>query len=432
MIQKFVIFLVCFNLLSCSKSQNAIQLIADDSGHLLQVNGQDFVINGMNWDYFPIGTNYEYSLWDEPEEIIQKALDYEMQLLQEMGVNSIRVYTGIPPKWITYIYENFGIYTMLNHSFGRYGLSIDNQWVAQTNYADPKTQEILLAEVTKMAKTYKDTPGLLFYLLGNENNYGLFWHGAETEDIPSQAVQDKEIIEQQARPMYQLMNKASLQLKSLDPQTLTSICNGDLMYLDVIAEECKDIDIFGVNIYRGISFDNTFERVKNEYGKPLMFTEFGADAYNAILQNEDEISQAYYLIHNWKEIYQNVYGLGKAQNMLGGYSFQWSDGWWKVGQTKNLNVQDTTATWANGGYYLDYTLGENNMNEEWFGIMAKTFPDENNLFQLKPRQSYYKLKEMHQIKPLSEEVDVNLIQLKAEELLQEIKDEIEQIKKQIN
>ena len=28
-----------------------------------------------------------------------------------------------------------------------------------------------------MAEDYKNTPGLLMYLLGNENNYGLFWQG---------------------------------------------------------------------------------------------------------------------------------------------------------------------------------------------------------------------------------------------------------------
>jgi hypothetical protein len=27
----------------------------------LKVNGKDLVVNGMNWDYFPIGTNYNYS-----------------------------------------------------------------------------------------------------------------------------------------------------------------------------------------------------------------------------------------------------------------------------------------------------------------------------------------------------------------------------------
>ena len=63
-------------------------------GIKLSVNGNDFMINGMNWDYFPIGTNYSYSLWNQSEDVIKAALDAEMSLLKNMGVNTIRVYTG--------------------------------------------------------------------------------------------------------------------------------------------------------------------------------------------------------------------------------------------------------------------------------------------------------------------------------------------------
>ena len=82
-------------------------------------------------DYYPIGTNYEYHLWEEESAFIQKVLDHEMGLLRDAGVNAIRVYAGIPPKWISYIYQNFGIHTMVNHTFGRYGLTIDAEchWI---------------------------------------------------------------------------------------------------------------------------------------------------------------------------------------------------------------------------------------------------------------------------------------------------------------
>jgi hypothetical protein len=102
------------------------------------------MINGMNWDYFPIGTNYSYSLWNQSDAFIQQALDDEMGLLKNMGVNTIRVYSGIPKKWIEYIHTNYGIYTMLNHSFGRYGLTIDGVWKPNTEYSDPKTKKLLL------------------------------------------------------------------------------------------------------------------------------------------------------------------------------------------------------------------------------------------------------------------------------------------------
>ena len=42
-----------------------VKVVSDNSGMKLVVNGEDFMINGMNWDYFPIGTNYSYSLWNQ-------------------------------------------------------------------------------------------------------------------------------------------------------------------------------------------------------------------------------------------------------------------------------------------------------------------------------------------------------------------------------
>lgn len=366
-------------------------------GTKLTVNGKAFVVNGMNWDYFPIGTNYDYSLWKQTDDFIKLALEDEMTLLQEMGVNTIRVYTPMPAKWITYVCEKYGIYTMLNHSFGRYGLMIEGEWIANTEYADPRVRAILLEEVRTLAKDFHDTPGLLLYLLGNENNYGLSWEGAETEDIPQE---DSETATR-ARAMYKLFNEAVLEMKAIDKTHPIAICNGDLQFLDIIAEECPDVDIYGTNTYRGVSFGDAFERVKKEYGKPILFTEFGADAFNAKTKNEDQLAQAYYMTGNWNEIYANAAGMGKAGNSLGGFTFQFSDGWWKFGQTYSLDVHDDNASWGNGGYDRDFVKGENNMNEEWFGIMAKGPTSESGLYKLKPRAAFYALKEVHRFNPFA-------------------------------
>lgn len=368
-----------------------------EDGWRLMTGDEPFMVNGMNWDYFPIGTNYTYNLWDKPDDFIKKALDDEMALLQNIGVNAIRVYTGIQPKWISYIHENYGIYTMLNHAFGRYGLMLDGSWEGNTNYADPRVIELLMNEVEALAEEFKDTPGLLLYLLGNENNYGLFWGGAETEDIPK--VDDQ--YESRARDMYRLFNKAALAMKTIDPEHPVAICNGDLLFLDIIADECRDVDIFGINVYRGASFNDLFERVKNEYGKPVLLTELGADAYNDSTQQEDPCAQAWYLRENWREIYQNAAGMGSS-NVIGGFTFQSSDGWWKHGQTFNLDVHDTHASWSNGGYLHDYSDGRNNMNEEWFGISAKGQTDANGHYPLFPRAAYYVLKEAHSLNPYAE------------------------------
>ncbi len=403
--------LVLFLFITTTFAQSdKVFVVSNEEGMKLVVNGKDFMINGMNWDYFPIGTNFNYSLWKQPDDVIKAALDAEMGLLKNMGVNVIRQYTGVQPKWITYIYKNYGIYTMLNHSFGRYGLTINGAWVAVTDYRDPATQNILLSEVAQMAETYKNTPGLLMFLLGNENNYGLFWAGAETEDFPDEEEKKREVGEKRGRPMYKLMNDAVLKMKAIDASHPVAICNGDLLFADIIAEECKDVDVYGVNMYRGKSFGDAFERVKKELNKPIMFTEFGSDAFNAKANQEDQKMQAFFMVENWKEIYQNAAGLGKAGNSIGGFTFQFSDGWWKFGQTKNLDIHDTNASWSNGGYYLDLDPGENNMNEEWFGICAKGPTNERGLYDLYPRAAYYALKEAHSLDPYAKDVTSDFVE----------------------
>ena len=376
-----------------------VTVVKNTDGMKLVVNGEDFMVNGVNWDYVPIGTTItDAGVWGKSDDVIKAALDGEMPLLKNMGVNAIRTY-GLPPKWITYIYENYGIYTMLNITFGAYGLTINGAWTPQTNYADPATREVLMAEAIEMANTYKDTPGLLLYMIGNENNYHLSWTTAETEDIPIEGSDDPNKIAS-ARALYKAFNDAAKEVKAIDQSHPVSICNGDLLYIDLVKEECTDIDIYGTNMYRGVSFGDAFQKVKDDLNMPILFAEFGADAFNARDNQEDQYSQAYYDVENWKDIYQNAAGLGKAGNSIGGFTFQFSDGWWKFGQTKNLDVHDNNASWSNGGYPRDIGKpGDNNMNEEWFGITAKGPTNERGLYTLYPRAAYYALKEVHQLNP---------------------------------
>ncbi len=390
------LFIALYLSLLCAPAQQssvAVKKTAD--GYMLEANGNPFFINGMNWDYFPVGTNFNYSLWKQPDDLVRAALDAEMSLLKNMGVNAVRMYTGVPARWIEYIYDKYGIYTMLNHSFGRYGLTLNGAWVPNTDYSNPLVKELLLKEVTQMVQEYQNTPGLLLFLLGNENNYGLFWRGAETEDIP---IQDRQST-RDAEFMYKLFNEASKAMKAVSQKHPIAICNGDLLFLEIIAKECKEVDILGINVYRGASFTDMFERVRKEYDKPIVLTEFGADAYNTQANKEDQEYQAEILLSNWKEIYANAAGLGKSGNSLGGFTFQFSDGWWKTGQTVGLDEHDATASWANGGYRNDFVEGQNNMNEEWFGICAKGLTDERGTYELYPRAAYYVLKDAHTFNP---------------------------------
>ena len=43
-----------------------VAVVTNDEGMKLVVNGKDFMINGVNWDYIPIGTNtVNANFWEQ-------------------------------------------------------------------------------------------------------------------------------------------------------------------------------------------------------------------------------------------------------------------------------------------------------------------------------------------------------------------------------
>ncbi|MGD8826043.1 MAG: glycoside hydrolase family 2 TIM barrel-domain containing protein, partial [Myxococcales bacterium] len=383
---------------------NVVQVYKDKQGYLLLVDGKPTMVFGMNWGYMPIGQNYTYDFWSKPDDVIIEALDGDMRWLKEMGVNVIRQYLGIPPRWIQYIYEKYGIHTVLNHTVGRYGMTIDGVWVNPVDYSEERFRSLVKEQITSLVRQYKDTPGLLMWLLGNENNYGLYWSSNEIEDLPKEEQGDA-----RAAYLYSLFGELTDLIHALDQNHPVAIANGDVGFLEVIKEKCPNIDVFGSNVYRGASSRDIFERVETELGLPFMYTEFGADAFDAKRGMEDQIAQAQYLQSQWQEIYEQSYGKGRVQNAIGGMIFQWSDGWWKYKQDVNLDKHDTNASWANAAYPLDYVEGQNNMNEEWFGITAKGRPNPRGVYDVYPRTAYYVLKDAFTLDPYAPNTDIQKI-----------------------
>jgi hypothetical protein len=381
-----------------------IEIVSDASGARLQVDGRNFMVFGMNWDYIPIGENYMYSLWSQSDDVIEAALAREMPLLKDMGVNAIRQYVGIPPRWVRYIYERYGIFTVLNHPVARYGYTLDGVWIPSVDYSDPRLREALKAEIGALVDEFREVPGILMWLLGNENNYGLHWTSFEIEALPEG---ERDVA--RARYLYSLFDEITMVIKQRDTDRPVAISNGDIQYVDVIAGECSHLDILGTNCYRGISARDLFQVVKDKLGIPVLFTEFGADAWNAKEMREDQVMQARYLLGQWQEIYEQSSGKGLVSNAIGGIIFQWSDGWWKFGQESRLDIHDTNASWPNGGYIEDYVEGENNMNEEWWGITAKGWPDHLGLYELYPRAAYYALRRAFQLDPYAPGTDLESI-----------------------
>jgi hypothetical protein len=390
------------------QSGSVIRVFSDTLGMTLQVDGRDMMVFGMNWGYMPIGENYNYNLWNHSDDFIEAVLAREMPLLQSMGVNVIRQYVGIPPRWVQYIYERYGIWTVVNHPMARYGYTLDGTWIPSVDYSNPRLREVVTADILALVDRFQGTPGMLMWLLGNENNYGLHWNSAEIQALPKDQRNAA-----RARHLYSLFGEIIRAIKARDPNRPVAIANGDLQYIDIIAQECQGLDILGSNVYRGVSARDFFQVIKDRLGVPAMFTEFGADAWNAKEMREDQITQARYLIGQWQEIYEQSRGKGRVGNAIGGFIFQWSDGWWKYLQDDRLDIHDTNASWPNAGYPEDYVEGENNMNEEWWGICAKGPVDGRGFYDLYPRAAYYALRDAFKLDPYAATTNIVAIQRPA-------------------
>ncbi len=129
-----------------------------------------------------------------------------------------------------------------------------------------------------------------------------------------------------------------------------------------------------------------FQVVKDKLGVPVMFTEFGADAFNAArdARGPGRPRRATCSASGRRSTSSRP-ARAACGNAIGGFIFQWSDGWWKFEQESRLDVHDTNASWPNGGYAEDFVEGENNMNEEWWGICAKGPPDARGLYRAATR-----------------------------------------------
>ena len=373
---------------------NIVETYKDEKGWKLKVDGEDFYVKGVVWSYSPRGQNYTYGLFNEPDDFIRKVLDYEFGLMKQMGVNTIRTFTMIPPRWVEYIYREHGIMSVINPLMGRYGYSIDGQWVPFTDYSDPRTREILKRDMQEFVRLYKATPGVLMFAFGNESNYGLSWSSFEIENLP-----EGEQNTAKARYLYSLYEEVISAGKEIAPNHPFSIVNGDIQYIDLIAELVPSLDILGSNVYRGTSFTDLWQRVDEKLDLPVVFFEFGSDRFNARTFQEDQVAQALILKEQWQEMYNKAYGNGEEGNSIGGYIFEWRDEWWKYLQTENLDIQDTNASWSNQAYLFDWTPNGNNMNEEWFGITALGLPNAEGVYEAIPRMAYDVMKEIFSLDP---------------------------------
>jgi len=360
-------------------------------GWRLMVGGKPFTVKGVCYQYVPVGKGSDvdiFSCYGQPWLI-------DGALMKKMGVNSVRFYKAgknekRTKEIINGLFKKFGIRSALGHYLGFWN------W-PPPNYSDPVLRTRIKKEVLDMVRTYKDEDGILFWILGNENNYSFDrgirnWSNSEIDALPT----PRERREAKARIYYSFVNDIAKSIKEIDPNHPVVMGNGELASIYIAKEVCPDVDILGGIVYQGKTFGTYFKRLKRNFGKPNVFIEFGADRYDALNKKEAEDWQAFFLKLNWSEIVKNASAKTGVGNSLGGFIFEWTDEWWKHNSTYSpgWNKHDREASWSNTAYYFD-AEARNNMNEEWFGIVGlDTSSKKKGIEKRVPKKAYYVLQSL--------------------------------------
>ena len=329
-----------------------------------------------DWGYPPEDPRTIHNIFDDP-----LILNRDFALLQDMNVNTIRLWKGDDtevagrfPNKLTQntldIAESYGIKVIPG-----FWIDTPGPWCEGSNlvyyppaFLDPANpyynieRDIIILRFKAFVEEFKDHPAILFWAIGNENNF----------KIPE---------EQYRYPWYSLINEMAYEAHLSEGSTYHPVAcvNGDILQIAEHEYQMPDLDIWGTNVYRGISFGSLFSDFATYSEKPLWISEFGLDAWhtndigNPDDGYEDQATQALWLGTLWDEIVLN------SDVAIGGTMMEYSDEWWKPWEWLDGGIYNSTQEhFGHGPTDTDCDgipdwyppTPDTFFNEEWFGIMA--------------------------------------------------------------
>ena len=298
---------------SCQNSINTDAITI--SGRKLLVSGTPYLIKGICYHPVPKGSdNRDFS-----------NLKQDLALMVEAGINTIRVYEPIDDEAILDEIQAAGIKVIIGFGYNQGG-----------NF------DILSGTFIDYVNKYKWHDAILLWELGNEYNYHPEWFEGDIKN------------------WYNAMNAAAELIHQNDPAHPVSTAHGELP--DSLALSLsKNIDIWGMNVYRWDDPTSIFSEWKAISSKPMYLSEAGGDSYMTISKigyelGNNEKAQA----DANKNILNAVFS---ARDICSGVTlFSFTDGWWKAG---NAETQDPGG-WAPNSTGVPY---DGSPNEEYWGIV---------------------------------------------------------------
>ncbi|MDG1674224.1 MAG: hypothetical protein P8H88_02140, partial [Flavobacteriales bacterium] len=272
-----------------------------------------------------------------------ETLTQDLALMQDMGINTVRVYEPIASEAVLDEMHEAGISVIVGIGYNQGGV-FDLQSGTYLDYVE----------------RFKSHPAILLWELGNEFNFHPEWFGGSLD------------------LWYETLRKASAAIQAADPNHPVSTAHGELPDEDLIAE-LTDIDLWGLNVYRwDVSYTAALDFAKLS-DKPMYFSEIGADSFmsTAMLgyeQGSNQRAQADATRALLKPLFSD------SVACAGAAVFSFTDGWWKAGA---LEVQDAGGVApASSGVPYDADA-----NEEHWGLVD---------IHRNPKEAYHVVKSLFQ------------------------------------
>ena len=310
----FIVFSCLILLISGCNKTKYVQSVTVSKEKILLEN-EPYFIKGICYHPVPVGSN-ERSFTN---------LSQDLELMVEAGINTIRLYSPIDDIEVLDQIHHAGIKVIIGFGYN------------QSGYFD-----ILSGSFIDYIEKYKNHPAVLFWELGNEYNYHPEWFKGDIKN------------------WYYALNHAAKLVKAADVNHPVSTAHGELPDSLALAI-AKEIDIWGMNVYRWDNPEEIFTEWESKSSKPMYLAEAGADSYMVVdsggyAQGDNEKAQADAIRNILNDIFKN-------SSVCSGLAiFAFSDEWWKAG---NPEKQDQ-------GGFAPYSTGvpyDGAPNEEYWGIV---------------------------------------------------------------
>ncbi len=324
------------------------------------------------------------------QEEVQARYSVDLPLIANMSANTIRLYNepNSDPLIVSQIldacYEN-GIMVIMT--------------VAQSKTDLDSGRHLVIVN------QYKDHPAILMWALGNEWNFTRYYgYVTMTEAITATNTAAEQIkLSDSNHPVSSSLGDRFSQVPpTCNPQ---DPCCGPppsdyaQTAISYIVPAVPNVDIWGLNVYRGTSFGELFNQWQSVSATlPFYMSEFGTDSFLAesyqvvscyqadeVNGQEAQAQQAALVQGLWSEIAPQLSAVDTSAACTGGFVHEFNDELWKVGSyhvglgglvdyngpdnIPNTADDDTSYDEYNREGYVLFSGIDNVLNEEYFGLV---------------------------------------------------------------